>query len=107
MKSQFEEIVPDDFKLFREIAIRFQKVKMEDVAELNSISVDAWLLACRWNNISSNAKQIAQNYADISKSDFGDWAYHIYSLLKELHISSRSWYNNAVKDYELNKGVNE
>jgi hypothetical protein len=104
MKSNFESIVPEDFKQYRQIADRFQKVQMEDCDTLNRLSIDAWIIACRWNNISSNSRKIAEEY-NVSKTDFCDWSYHIYSLLKELHITTRSWYNNAIKDYELNKMI--
>ena len=104
MKSEFEEIVKDDFQLYREIAKRFRDVQMENADELNLLAIDSWILAGRWNNISSNSKKIAQEY-NVSKTDFCDWSYHIYSLLKELHITTRSWYNNAIKDYELNKMI--
>ena len=104
MKSEFENIVKEDFEQFRKIADRFKKVQMEDCDGLNKLSIDAWIIACRWNNISSNSRKIAQEY-NVSKTDFCDWSYHIYSLLKELHITTRSWYNNAVKDYELNKMI--
>lgn len=102
MKSDFEKIVQEDFKQYRQIATRFRDVQMENCFELQQISIDAWILASRWNNITSNSRKIAEEYG-ISKTDFCDWSYHIYSLLKELHITTRSWYNNAVKDYELNK----
>lgn len=102
MKSEFEFIVKEDFEQYRDIAKRFRDIQMENVSGLNALSIDAWILASRWNNITSCAKKIAEDYG-ISKTDFSDWAYHIYSLLKELHITTRSWYNNSVKDYELNK----
>ena len=101
---KFEEIVKDDFEQYREVAKKFKNINLEDVDGLLNISIDSWLLANRWNNIQSDARKISEEYG-ISKTDFNEWAYHIYSLLKELHITTRSWYNNAVKDYELNKIV--
>ena len=97
MKSQFEEIVPEDFKLFREIATRFQKVKMEDLQELYQLSVDSWLLATRWSEIQSNASKIASD-KDINKTDFATWAYQKYRQLQELHITVRSWYRLSCED---------
>ena len=102
--NDFEKIVPDDFAQYREVAKRFSNIDMVNADELNKLSIDSWILACRWNNILSQSRKISEQYG-ISKTDFGDWSYHIYSLLKELHITTRSWYNNAVKDYELNKVI--
>lgn len=104
ISSQFEKIVQEDFNQFREISKRFKNIRMEDAGGLNALSIDAWILASRWNDISSSSRKISEDYG-ISKTDFCDWAYHIYSLLKELHVTTRSWYNNSVKDYELNKMI--
>lgn len=101
---KFEEIVKDDFEQYLTLARTFRDIDLTNVDGLLQLSIDSWLLANRWNNIQSEARKIAEQYG-ISKTDFNEWAYHIYSLLKELHITTRSWYNNAVKDYELNKQI--
>lgn len=101
---KFEDIVKDDFEQYLTLARTFRDIDLTNVDGLLQLSIDSWLLANRWNNIQSEARKIAEQYG-ISKTDFNEWAYHIYSLLKELHITTRSWYNNAVKDYELNKQI--
>ena len=73
MKSEFEQICPEDFKQFRDISQRFKNVKMEDADSLCMISIDSWLLATRWSEIQSNASKIAQEYG-ITKMDFQNWA---------------------------------
>lgn len=103
-KSEFEKICKEDYRQYAEIGKRFNNIQVEDIDGLNRLTIDVWILANRWNNISSNSRKISEEYG-ISKTDFCDWSYHIYSLLKELHITARSWYNNAVKDYELNKVI--
>ena len=97
MKSEFEEIVKEDFEQFRKIADRFKKVQMEDCAELQSLTTDSWLLATRWSEIQSMAKKISQE-CGVSKCDFSDWAYQKYRQLQELHITCRSWYRLAVEE---------
>lgn len=101
---KFEEIVKDDFEQYLTLARTFRDIDLTNVDGLLQLSIDSWLLANRWNNIQSEARKIAEEHK-VSKTDFNEWAYHIYSLLKELHITTRSWYNNAVKDYELNKQI--
>ena len=73
MKSDFEKIVQEDFNQYRQIATRFRNVQMENCVELQQLSIDAWILASRWNNITSNSRKIAEEYG-ISKTDFGDWS---------------------------------
>lgn len=102
MKSEFEQIVKEDFKQFRDISQRFKKVKMEDADSLYMISIDSWLLATRWSEIQSNASKIAQEYG-ITKMDFQNWAYQKYRQLQEMHITCRSWYRLAKEDERLNR----
>lgn len=102
MKSEFEQICPEDFKQFRDISQRFKNVKMEDADSLYMISIDSWLLATRWSEIQSNAAKIAQEYG-ITKMDFQNWAYQKYRQLQEMHITCRSWYRLAKEDERLNR----
>ena len=39
MKSEFEEIIPEDIAQYRDIAKRFKNVKMENVEELNQLTL--------------------------------------------------------------------
>lgn len=41
MKSNFEEIVQEDFNQFRDISKRFQNVQTENADELLQISIDS------------------------------------------------------------------
>ncbi len=102
MKSEFEKIVQEDFEEFRNISKRFQKVNMENAAELNELAIDSWLLATRWSEIQSISIKIAQNNG-INNTDFSTWAYQKYRQLQEMHITCRSWYRLAKEDERLNK----
>ena len=100
MKSNFEEIVQEDFNQFRDISKRFQNVQTENADELLQISIDSWLLATRWSEIQSIASKIAQQH-EVNKTDFGTWAYQKYRQLQEMHITCRSWYRLAKEDERL------
>lgn len=104
VKSEFEEIVKDDFKQYKDIARRFRDVRMEDCVELQNLTTDSWLLATRWSEIQSLASKIAQEN-EISKTDFGNWAYQKYRQLQEMHITCRSWYRLAKEDERTLKGL--
>ncbi len=97
MKSDFEKIVPEDFKQYKEIARRFKNVAMTNIDELNQLAIDSWLFATRWSEIQSMSKKISQEY-EVSKCDFNDWAYQKYRQLQELHITCRSWYRLAIEE---------
>lgn len=104
MKSEFEEIVKEDFEQYKELAKRFKNVNLENVAELHALSVDSWLLASRWSEIASVASKISIDY-EISKTDFEKWAYQKYRQLQELHITCRSWHRLAKQDEQMLKGL--
>lgn len=104
MKSEFEEIVKEDFKQYKEIAKRFRDVKLENCLELQTLTKDSWLLATRWSEIQSLASKIAQENG-INKTDFGTWAYQKYRQLQEMHITCRSWYRLAKEDERMLKGL--
>ena len=97
IKSDFEEIVAEDFKQYRDIAKRFQRVDMTNAVELNELTIESWTLASRWSEIQSMASKIAQE-SNVNKTDFGNWAYQKYRQLQELHTTCRSWYRLAVEE---------
>lgn len=102
--SQFEKIVQEDFNQFREISKEFQQVDNTDADTLYQLSIDSWLLATRWSEIQSNASKIAFDN-NISKTDFGTWAYQKYRQLQEMHITCRSWYRLACEDERMLRGL--
>lgn len=104
MKSEFEKIVKEDFEQYRDIAKRFRDVEMENISELQQLTKDSWLFATRWSEIQSLASKIAQEN-DVSKTDFGTWAYQHYRQLQEMHITCRSWYRLAKEDERMLKGL--
>lgn len=103
--SEFEKICPEDFKQFRDISTKFQKVQPEDAQTLYELTIDSWLLATRWSEIQSNSMKIAQDNG-ITKMDFQTWAYQKYRQLQEMHITCRSWYRLAIEDMKLNNMIN-
>ena len=106
MKSSFEEIVKEDFEQYKDIARRFQKVNMDNSAELNQLAIDTWLLASRWSEIQSLATKIGQQY-EINKTDFSNWAYQKYRQLQELHITCRSWFKLSVEEKRVNEMIGD
>ena len=101
MKSEFEDIVPEDTKQFKELFKRYKNKKLEDLNELYEISTMALILSQRWCEIQSTASVISKEN-DISKTDFQTWAYQHYRNLQEMHIDCRSLYKCAREDLKNN-----
>lgn len=99
MKSQYEELLKEDYEQFRELAKQFKNIDMTNIEGLRQLTVDSWLLATRWSDIQSNASLYADKK---NKTEFQNWAYQKYRQLQELHITCRSWYRLAVEDYKAN-----
>lgn len=104
IKSDYEEIVKEDFKQYRDLAKKFQKVNMANPVELNELTIESWTLASRWSEIQSMASKIGQEYG-INKTDFSNWAYQKYRQLQEMHITCRSWYRLAKQDEQMLRGL--
>ena len=58
--SEFEKILPEDVKQFKELFKRYKHKKIEDLDELYYISTNALILAQRWCEIQSTATVIAK-----------------------------------------------
>ena len=101
MKSEFENIVPEDTKQFKDLFKRYRDKRLEDLTELNDIATQALILAQRWCEIQSIASVIAKEN-DVSKTDFQSWAYQHYRNLQEMHIDCRSLYKCAREDLKAN-----
>ena len=101
IKSEFEEIVPDDSLEFKKLFKRYRDKKLEDLDELYYISTTALLLSQRWCEIQSVASVIAKEN-DVSKTDFQTWAYQHYRNLQEMHIDCRSLYKCGREDLRNN-----
>ena len=101
MKSDFEQLLPEDTKQFKELFKRYKNKKLEDLNELYEISTMALILSQRWCEIQSFASVISKEN-DISKTDFQTWAYQHYRNLQEMHIDCRSLYKCAREDLKNN-----
>lgn len=101
MKSEFEEMLPEDIKQFKDLFRRYKNKKLEDLEELNSIATTALILAQRWCEIQSFASVLAKE-KNISKTDFQTWSYQHYRNLQEMHIDCRSLYKCAREDLRNN-----
>lgn len=95
--SEFERILPEDTKQFKDLFKRYRDKKLEDLTELYYISTNALILSQRWCEIQSIATTIAKEN-DCSKTDFQTWAYQHYRNLQEMHIDCRSLYKCGRED---------
>ena len=101
MKSEFEKIVPEDTRQFKELFKRYRDKKLEDLNELYEISTQALILSQRWCEIQSIASVIAREN-NVSKTDFQTWSYQHYRNLQEMHVDCRSLYKCAREDLKAN-----
>lgn len=101
MKSDFEKIVPEDTKQFKDLFRRYSHKRIEDLNELYDISTTALILCQRWCEIQSMASVIAKENG-CSKSDFQTWAYQHYRNLQEMHVDCRSLYKCCREDLKNN-----
>lgn len=97
LKSQFEEILIEDCKQYRDLFRKYKNKNPEDIQTLYDLTSESLMLAQRWSDIASNASIYAKAY-EISKCDFRDWAYQRYRNLQEMHTDCRVFYKDAKDD---------
>lgn len=97
LKSQFEILVEEDCKQYREIFKKYKNKNPEDIETLYNLVSESLMLAQRWSDISSNASVYAKTFR-ISKTDFKDWTYQRYRNLQEMHTDCRVFYKDAKED---------
>ena len=97
MKSQFEEILAEDCKQYRELFRKYKNKNPEDIQTLYDLTSESLMLAQRWSDIASNASLYSKTY-EISKCDFRDWVYQRYRNLQEMHTDCRVFYKDAKED---------
>ena len=96
IKSDFQEILPDDCKQYNEVFKRYLDLNSENVEEAYSLMKDSLMLAQRWSEIQATARKIK----DVSDKDFvvtafKDWAYQRYRQMQLVHESSRMIWKQA------------
>jgi hypothetical protein len=104
MKSQFEPICQEDCNQFRKLAKTYKNLKPEDNKTSYQLTLDSWLLAQRWSEISSNASIIATEN-NITKMDFQKWAYEKYRQLQLMHEHCRAVWRTATEELRANKVI--
>lgn len=90
IKSDFQEILPDDCKQYNEVFKRYLDLNSENVEEAYSLMKDSLMLAQRWSEIQATARKIhdASN-KEFAVTAFKDWAYQRYRQMQLIHESAR------------------
>lgn len=101
IKSDFQDVLPDDSKQFREVAERYMRLNPEDGKESFDLMKLSWSLAQRWSEIQATTAKIASfDKVEIQKTDFKTWSYQRYRQMQLIHESCRSIWRSA-NEYEL------
>ncbi|MCP4990534.1 MAG: hypothetical protein GY928_32180 [Colwellia sp.] len=101
IKSDFQKVLPEDSKQYREVSERYMKLTTENGTEAYDLMKLSWNLAQRWSEIQASTSKIAaMDHVDIMKTDFKAWAYQRYRQMQLIHESCRMIWGKA-SDYEL------
>ena len=101
IKSDFQQILPEDCKQYQELAVRYGKLNSEDGTEAYELMQMSWAIAQRWSEIQASTAKIASgDYKNILKTDFKTWAYQRYRQSQLIHESCRVIWRQA-NEYEI------
>lgn len=92
--NKFNVICEQELFLFNNIISLYEQLKSEDGESAYNISVEALSLADRFAELSGDAIKIAHDYG-WQKTEFCDWSYRKYSVLKEIHTHCRMIWKNC------------
>ena len=101
IKSDFQEILPDDCRQYNEVFKRYLELNSENVEEAyslmkDSLMKDSLMLAQRWSEIQATARKIKDaSDKDFVVTAFKDWAYQRYRQMQLVHESSRMIWKQA------------
>jgi hypothetical protein len=87
-ESIYESLFPEDCKQYREVSVRYKKLRPENYQEAYEIMILAWEYANRWSEIASNISILAVEQ-NVRKTDLKDYCYQRYRQMQLLHESAR------------------
>lgn len=89
IKSDFQEILPEDCKQFNDVAQAYLDLHPENYSDAYILMQQSWSIAQRWSEIQASSRKIANLRPEVQKTDFSTWAYQRYRQMQEIHVSCR------------------
>ena len=99
IKSDIQQLLPEDCKQFNALAKRYIDLKTEDADEAFKIMKESWAMAQRWSELQASSRKIRDLAPkDVTLSEIKDFCYQRYRQMQLIHESSRvTW--KAANDY--------
>ena len=99
IKSDIQQLLPEDCKQFNALAKRYIDLKTEDADEAFKIMKESWAMAQRWSELQASSRKIRDLApGDITLSEIKEFCYARYRQLQLMHESSRCIWRSA-NDY--------
>ena len=99
IKSDIQQLLPDDCKQFNALAKRYIELTTEDADEAFMIMKESWAMAQRWSELQASSRKIRDLAPkDITLSEIKDFCYQRYRQMQLIHESSRVIWRQA-NDY--------
>src|SRR3990172_5280106 len=96
IKSDFQNILPGDCKIYNEISKRYMELKTEDGEEAYTLMKESWAIAQRWSELQASTNKISNmDISNFLKTDFKTWAYQRYRQMQLIHESCRIIWRQA------------
>ena len=99
IKSDIQQLLPEDCKQFNALAKRYIDLKTEDADEAFKIMKESWAMAQRWSELQASSRKIRDLAPkDVTLSEIKDFCYQRYRQMQLIHESSRVIWR-SVNDY--------
>ena len=99
IKSDIQQLLPEDCKQFNALAKRYIDLKTEDADEAFKIMKESWAMAQRWSELQASSRKIRDlAKQDVTLTEIKDFCYQRYRQMQLIHESSRIIWK-AANDY--------
>lgn len=99
IKSDLQQLLPDDCKQFNALAKRYLDLNPEDADEAFSLMKESWAMAQRWSELQASNRKIRDlAKQDVTLTEIKDFCYQRYRQMQLIHESSRCIWR-SVNDY--------
>lgn len=99
LKSDFQKLLPEDCKQYRELSDRFMELQPTDGANAYDIMKQSWALGQRWSEIQASARKVeGLSTQSEGVTAFKKWCYERYRQCQLMHECSRMIWRIATEE---------
>ena len=98
----YKEIFEDDYLEYKELLDSYNFMKSESGYLAYEICIKSASIADRWKDISTEIEKVKERKPNLVKTEFKDWCYANYRIIREIWTHSRMVWKNCEDNSRYN-----